>query len=280
MQEEVEYYENYDLEHIVTPVDVAQLSKLLVETGYHPDKTRFLVEGFTHGFDLGYRGPENVCRRAPNLKFTVGSPVILWNKIMKEVKLKRYAGPFRKIPFKNFIQSPVGLVPKDGGKSTRLIFHLSYPRQPQSGLPESVNANTPKHLTSVKYKDFDEAVRLCSEAGKGCHAGKSDMSSAFRHLAILRKYWKYLVMMAVSPLDQQIYYFVDKCLPFGAAISCAVFQAFSDAVAHVVRVKSGHDLVNYLDDYFFAQLMSFLCNNQIRLFLEICDLIKFPVGNN
>ena len=47
---------------------------------------------------------------------------------MKEVKLKRFAGPFESSPFEDFIQSPVGLVPKDNGKDTRLIFHLSYPR--------------------------------------------------------------------------------------------------------------------------------------------------------
>ena len=44
--------------------------------------------------------------------------MILWNKVMKEVEAKRFAGPFEKIPFDNFIQSPIGLVPKDGGKST------------------------------------------------------------------------------------------------------------------------------------------------------------------
>ena len=47
---------------------------------------------------------------------------------MKEVKEGRYAGPFESIPFDSYIQSPIGLVPKDGGKDTRLIFHLSYIR--------------------------------------------------------------------------------------------------------------------------------------------------------
>ena len=64
---------------------------------------------------------------------------------MKEVKEERYAGPFEKIPFEHYIQSPIGLVPKDWGKDTRLIFHLSYPRDGKS----SVNANTPSELCSV-----------------------------------------------------------------------------------------------------------------------------------
>ena len=55
------------------------------------------------------------------------------------------------------------------------------------------------------------------------------MKSAFRNLGILKKQWKFLIMKAESPIDGKTYYIVDKCLPFGAAISCALFQAFSDA---------------------------------------------------
>ena len=88
-----------------------------------------MIDGFTNGFSIGYEGPEVIKILSPNLKFReVGNSTILWNKVMKEVKEQRYAGPFEKIPFSNYIQSPIGLVPKDGGKDTRLIFHLSYPR--------------------------------------------------------------------------------------------------------------------------------------------------------
>ena len=62
-----------------------------------------------------------------NCKGGQETEIILWNKVMKEVKEKRFAGPFKEIPFEHFIQSPIGLVPKDGGKYYRLIFHLSYP---------------------------------------------------------------------------------------------------------------------------------------------------------
>ena len=83
-----------------------------------------MLDGFTNGFDIGYRGPLIRQSKSQNIPFTVGNKVILWNKIMKEVKAGGYAGPFEEIPFENFIQSPVGLVPKKGDK-TRLIFHLS-----------------------------------------------------------------------------------------------------------------------------------------------------------
>ena len=76
---------------------------------------------------------------------------------MKEVGLGHYAGPYQQPPFQTYKQSPIGLVPKDGGTKTRLIFHLSYPKNGTT----SVNYNTPKEKCKVKYPSFDDAVRLC-----------------------------------------------------------------------------------------------------------------------
>ena len=103
------------------------------------------------------------------------------------------------------------------------------------------------------------------------------MKSAFRNLGILERQWKYLVMTTQSPIDDRWYFFIDKHLPFGAAISCAVFQAFLNAIAHIVRVKSGKDNVNYLDDFLFIAMLKALCDAQVDLFLSICHQINFPV---
>ena len=133
---------------------------------------------------------------------------------MKEIQLKRVAGPFKDIPFQDFMQSPIGLVPKAGGTQTRLIFHLSYDFK-SDGL-RSLNYHTPKELCTVHYKDLDYAVRtyllLCEqEDNDGAEendrnklkkswkrkfdkhkksnkpvivAGKSDIKSAFRLLGL------------------------------------------------------------------------------------------------
>ena len=265
----------------MSPVDYIKLRELLLLSSYDRDKTEYLVDGFKNGFDLGYRGPEIIRQTSPNLKFTIGNSTELWNKVMKEVELKRYAGPFKEIPFENFIQSPIGLVPKDKGKKTRLIFHPSYPRNTAKGNTakgSSVNGATPSDMTTVQYPDFNDAIKLCIKAGKGCAAAKSDMSSAFRHLPMNEKFWKFLVMKAKNPDDGKTYYFVDKCMPFGASISCRHFQEFSNAVSHIVTYFTRKDNINYLDDYFFADIFKNLCNNQVSKFLWICDMINFPVA--
>ena len=92
---------------------------MLTEAQYPPDKLRTLIHGFHHGFDIGYRGPQNRQDYSSNIpiKPGVGSLMEMRNKIMKEVKLERYAGPFDEVPYKNFMQSPIGLVPKDKDKT-------------------------------------------------------------------------------------------------------------------------------------------------------------------
>ena len=168
---------------------------------------------------------------------------------MKEVKEKRYAGPFKQIPFEDggYIQSPIGLVPKDNGTSTRLIFHLSYPRNGST----PVNYNTPRELCTVKYPDFSKAVQICLNEGRNCFCSKSDWKSAFRHFPIQKQFWRFLLMKARNPINKEWYYFFDKCMPFGSSISCAHFQSFSDAISHVMKVQTGKENVNYLDDFLF-----------------------------
>ena len=234
----------------MTPVKVKVYERLLQDSNYCPEKTKFLVQGFTEGFSLQYHGPKKIRRTACNLKLRVGSKLELWNKVMTEVKAKRYAGPFKKVPFRNFIQSPVGLVPKDKGKKTRLIFHLSYPKD-----GDSVNSAIDTEFCSVAYPDFMEAVELCFKEGRACCCAKSDMSMAFSNVSMDRQSWCWLVLKAEYPVTGVRYFFVNKCLPFGASISCAIFQAFSDSVAHLVTCRTNKPLVNYLDDFFFCCFM-------------------------
>ena len=277
ISEDVLMFENFDLDNIITPIKASTLKNILDECGYDKSKTNQLYHGFQEGFMLGYEGDPHVKLTASNLKFRIGSELELWNKVMKEVQAKRYAGPFKEIPFKDgFIQSPIGLVPKDGGKQTRLIFHLLHPRNCDKNL--SVNANTNKQLCTVHYPDFSKAIQLCLKEGISCNCRKSDGKSAFCQFPIKREHWKFLVIKARCPLDKCWYYFVDKCMPFGNAISCAHFQMFSDAIAFIMLKKTGKEVVNYLDDFLFIALLHWLCDRNLQAFLDLCDKIGFPIS--
>ena len=87
-------------------------------------------------------------------------------------------------------------------------------------------------------------------------------------------------MKARSPIDGKWYLFVDKCVSFGSAASCKLFQDFSDCLAHLVqwRVGAQKKVTNYLDDFLFVALLKWLCNLQYETFLKICEEIHFPVS--
>ena len=107
------------------------------------------------------------------------------------------------------------------------------------------------------------------------------MKSAFRILGMKKSQWKFLVLKAKSPFDDKYYYFVNKCLSFGAAISCTHFQRVSNAMAHIIRYRAGlpKDLpLNYLDDFLFAALEKLMCDNQLQTFLDTCTEIGFPIS--
>ena len=252
------------------------------------------MNGFTQGFDLGYQGPTQRVSKSRNIPFTVGNKTILWNKLMKEIQLKRVAGPFGQVPFDCYIQSPIVLVPKSGNK-TRLIFHLSYNFGPTEAQ-KSVNFHTPKHLCSVRCCDLDHAVtnylrvraeemrnRLrrgdTSEEPVIVYGTKSDLKGAFRGLPLRKGAWPWLITSVQNPVTGEWCYFVDKCLPFGASISCALFQRFSDALKHIVQVKTCAVITNYLDDFLFIAITIVRCNYLVQQFLVICEFINFPVSH-
>ena len=260
----------------------------MIDTQYNTQKTDYLIKGFTAGFRIGYTGPRERQDKAPNLKLRVGSKVELWNKVMKEVKLERYAGLFNDVPYHNYIQSPIRLVPKDNGKQTRLIFHLSYDFK-ESGN-KSLNYHTPDEVCMVKYNDLDHAVDNCLRLLKRLgdkqiiYFAKTNVRSDFRLVGLSPEDFCWLVLMAEHPTLGKKCYFVDKCLPFGASISCAIFQTFSDTLAHILQVWTqcaGEDpdcLTNYLDDFLFLSYMKALCDELVQRFLRICEIVKCPIA--
>ena len=289
-EDRVDHFENLNFTNIITPIDADKLKLALLETDYDPEQTTYLYKGFTEGFDFSYRGPVNRRNVSANIPIRIRSKVILWNKVMKEVRLGRYAGPFPdKPPFENFIQSPIGLVPKAGGQ-TRLIFHLSYDFRMEED-ERSFNYHTPQELCSVKYNDLDHAIdnclkllKVCKDTGCVIFFGKTDLSSAFRQVPGKPSQFCWLCMQAQDPDTGKTFYFVDKCMPFGARINCAIFQKFSNALKHIAQMRITRKMgvkdsvTNYLDDFLFLSLLQKLCDAMIDMFINLCKEVNSPVS--
>ena len=264
-----------------------------MRAGYDPDKIHYLYSGFSTGFDIGYRGLEGRRDTSRNLPLRVGSPLELWNKVMKEVKRNRYSGPFTEemLPFNYFVQSPVGLVPKTGGK-TRLIFHLSYDfGEPGEEDRKSINHHTPDDLCSVHYNNLDHVIKnslqILKEEGSNTvviYYAKTDCFSAFRLVPTKPLQCHLLVMRVQHPVTKVWYYFIDKCLPFGSSRSCKIFQDFSDALRFLAEYRmirkavTNPRLTNYLDDFLFLAACINRCTKTLVIFLEVCDQIGCPIA--
>ena len=283
-------FSDFDLEGIVTPIDVNKLRRLLNGTGYDPMKAQELIKGFEEGFDIGYRGPSKRKNMSSNIPLRIGTEIDLWNKIMKEVKLSRVAGPYDTIPYSDtYMQSPIGLVPKAGGQ-TRLIFHLSYDFGDR-WEDKSLNFHTPKDLRKVTYCDLDYAIKTCLHLGEELLAenshqlvkifySKTDVRAAFRLLPLLVRQRKFLVMKARNPVTKKYVCFVEKNVSFGASRSCALFQSFSDSLKHIIEHITGRyfTVTNYLDNFLFVDSSQQGCNSMVRNFLAMCRYIGCPIA--
>ncbi|XP_069131881.1 uncharacterized protein [Argopecten irradians] len=234
--------------------------------GYPKDKYLFLETGFKDGFTLQYQSAREF-RISDNLKSALDHPLILRQKIDKEIQLGRVQSPFSTPPFPNLQVSPLGLVPKKEPNEFRVIHHLSYPEG--SSINDGID---PKEAT-VSYQTIGNAIQLTKRFGKGALLAKTDIESAFRLIPIRPQDYELLGFK----IDDQFYY--DKVLPMGCSISCRLFEAFSTAVHWIAENKfqvSG--IVHILDDFLFvAPPFSSKSQRDLDQFLQFCQLSKIPI---
>lgn len=225
-----------------------------------------ILHGFTYGFKLNYTGPR-IFTFSDNLRSASQFKNQLQEKILKEVKERRIMGPFLQSPMPNMHISPIGLVPKSSG-GWRMITHLSYP--PSLGI----NSFIDPELCTVRYTAFDTVVDMITRIGPGAELGKVDIKSAFR-------------LLPVYPGDFELlgfrfrdHYYIDKCLPMGCSISCAIFEKFSTFLQWAVINKSGLRTVeHYLDDFIFVgRSGSGDCLQLMTIFQQLCSELGVPLA--
>jgi hypothetical protein len=85
---------------------------------------------------------------------------------------------------------------------------LSYPEN------YSVNDFIDSQICSVKYSSFDKVVDMVSGLGKSALCGKMDISLLVVHPGDFYSLGIYF--------DE--HYYIDKCMPMGCSLSCAIFE--------------------------------------------------------
>ena len=188
-------------------------------------------------------------------------------KLQKEAKLGRIAGPFTDPPFQNMVFSPLGLQPKKAQGQFRVIHHLSFPKG------RSVNDGIPELYSSVKYASVGQAIHNIVQIGTGAYLAKTDIQSAFR-------------IVPVSPSDYPLLgfkwrgqFYHDKCLPMGCSSSCAIFERLSTALEWIIQQRVEDVIVlHILDDFLFIGPSYSSCRSALNLFMYICQDIGVPLA--
>ena len=245
-----------------TPIKVTNLAILV--HGFH--KAQYLIEGFTYGFKLGVQGQIQT-KTYCNHNSVLNAPGVVNTHLQKEMNLSRISGPHSFPPFKPFVISPLGLVPKKEVGEFRLIHDLSYPRQ------QSVNSHIPDELRHVHYETLDDLVELVKIHGRGSLIAKADIESAFR-------------IIPIHPSDHYLLgftwndkFFYDKRLPMGCSTSCNIFESFSTAIQWILKEKLGVKFVSHiLDDFMFVgPSNSEICQKSLNTFLALSEHIGIPI---
>ena len=249
-----------------SPIILSSLAQTLSDYP-RKDEAAYLWEGFNYGFKIPYTG-ERSARISKNHGSALQQPDIIRNRLEEEVKLGRVAGPFDIPPIDNLIVSPIGLVPKSTPGEFRLIFDLSYPHG------ASINSGISKEDSSVIYTNFDEVIRMVREEGAGSYLFKVDIKSAFRLIPIHPTDFS---LLGMTFQDQ---FYIDKCLPFGLSVSCAVFEKFSTFLEwHVKQKTNSKQLIHYLDDFCGCSKDKEKAKNSLTNTLSCFEALGVPVSD-
>ncbi len=205
-----------------------------------PAPVHQILGALEHGLRLGYTGPFETTTRTSvrNLPLDAAGLAHLRTEIAARVA----AGSL--LPASaadHLVCSPIGVVPKDGGRKLRTIHHLSYPRR---GGP-SVNDGIAAGFSTLAYEGLDRVLALVG-LHKGAKLWKSDLSDAFRQFAVSDRDSR---LLAFS-LDGSCYR--EAVLPFGCASSPTLFNMFAEAIHWIVESITGQPHSHYLDDSFGA----------------------------
>ena len=91
-----------------------------------------------------------------------------------------------------------------------------------SGGP--INSFIDPAVTSTKYQSFNRPVKLVAKQGKRVFMSKVDAKSTFGNVPIC---FEDVPLLGLK-FDKQFH--IDCCFPFGAAISCTIFEHLANLV--------------------------------------------------
>jgi hypothetical protein len=192
----------------------------------------FIVKGVTHGFEL----TDNDCI-PPLVECNNYKSTLLENRDLVEAQIKKeiLLGRYIVSDTRPDLVSALGAVPK-GKTKIRLIHDLS---RPFGGL------NQCAENTSVHYPTLSDATKFMSTKS---FLAKLDLSEAYRSIPVHSSCFKYTGLSWQFADSGERTFMFDSRLPFGASLSCKIFQTMTDSIVRMLK-KRGINSIGYIDDF-------------------------------
>ena len=250
------------------PTTPVRVSSLAAELRSYPDQpfVAFLIEGFSKGFSIGYKGPL-ISHRPLNLRSAIDHPDVIDTYIAAECCSGHTAGPFPAPPFPSFNVSPLGAVPKKHSGKWRLILNLSNPPH------GSVNDGIPLEEFTFKYISVDTASDAIMKLGRGCSMAKIDVKSAFRICPVNPADWPLLGFQ----WNGAFYY--DRVLPFGLRSAPYIFNCFAESLCWILSNNySIAYIMHYLDDFLTLGVSEAECSHNVDLITGLFTRLGIPIA--
>jgi hypothetical protein len=178
----------------------------------------FVLTGIKEGFSLVDLEVSGDCTYRRNYRSTLcENKQKVEQRLIEEIE----SGHYVVSPVPMLKTSALGAVPK-GSDDVRVIHDLS---RPDGGLNKFAQG------TSVTYVTIDDAVKFISPSS---YLAKLDLKSAYRSIPIHESCYQYTGIQWKFAGEQNATNLFDCRLPFGAAISCVIFQRVTDAIARIM----------------------------------------------
>ena len=174
-------------------------------------------------------------------------------------------GSFEVQPIFPLICSLVDMVDKKNSTAMHHITHLSHPQG------SSINSFIAPEDAETHYQTFEMAVQLVAHQGQGAYRAKEDFRSAFHNVPMR---YQDLSLLGIKVQGK---FFIDCALPFGASISCAIFEDISTLIHWIAEKRAGQKFIHYLDDFFMVNRYSHVCVQTMNMLKQVCQDIQMLI---
>lgn len=237
-----------------------------------PETVAALLEGLVNGVRIGRSSAEGVIC-SPNWPsahvHNDQVAAIISNDLIKG----RLFGPFTVPPFKEYVISPLGAIPKRGSSKVRLIHDLSFP--PNKSVNDAIDSDE----FSLSYTSIDDAIELINSfpTGSAIHMAKLDLQDAFKHVVVNPLDW-HLLGFTWPSIDRVNQFYFSKVLNFGLRSSPALFDGYAAPLLDLMIFHGAAETtIRYVDDFLTIADGATACQLSMDTMLDTCTKAGFAV---